>query len=219
MISLTYFSHPALRHGLCRAIAGGLPLVLVVLGGLPRTAHAAPTYPAPIVVGDSTAHAWGITTHFAQTTPCRVEITLNQAVFMAHIPEMIQAGIFNAQVTPALQQQAPHYLMNTLQTDVTPGFVHTLFTQRNAPASCHFAWSYTAPDGTAHPMLGFDMTRQAHDRIDWDHLRFGDLVMMGVKPTMDREFDVLVNEETMDVTIALSKNQDEADLPPPTGSK
>ncbi|MCE2576003.1 hypothetical protein [Komagataeibacter sp. FNDCR2] len=211
------FPLPPSRPILRRAIPGGVLALCLALAGLPRATHAAPAYPAPIMGSETTAHAWGIDTRFARTTPCRVEITLNQTIFLAHMPEMIRAGIFNAQVTPALQQQAPHYLMNTLQTDVTPGFVHTLFTQRNAPASCHFAWSYTAPDGATHPMLGFDMTRQAHDRIDWTRLRFGDMLPMAGNLTVDREFDVLVNQETVDVSIALSRSQDQTDLPPPTG--
>ncbi|GAB6967628.1 hypothetical protein JCM25156A_16650 [Komagataeibacter kakiaceti JCM 25156] len=217
MSSLTHSLFTQSRPVIRRAISGGVLALCLALTGLPRAAHAAPAYPAPIVGGETTAHAWGIDTRFARTAPCRVDITLNQTIFLAHVPEMIQAGIFNAQVTPALQQQAPHYLMNTLQTDVTPGFVHTLFTQRNAPAGCHFAWSYVTPDGATHPMLGFDMTRQAHDRIDWDHLPFGGMAAMTTSLTMDREFDVLVNQETVDVTIALSKSQNQADLPPPTG--
>ena len=192
-----------------------LALCLAAYGLIPGMAHAgAAPYPTPLTDARSTAHAWGIETRIASTTPCRVEITMNQPVFMSHVPEMVQAGLFNAQVTPALQQQAPHYLMNTVQTDVTPGFVHALFTQRGAPARCHFAWSYIAPDGTSHPMLGFDLTRQAHDRMDWNHMRFGDMTGIVQNPMVDPLFDALVNQETVDVTIALARSRN-ADLPPP----
>ncbi|WP_227001083.1 hypothetical protein [Komagataeibacter diospyri] len=197
--------------------AAALAVGLILPGGMDATAHAASlTYPAPIMGTETTAHAWGIETRFAQTTPCVVEMTINQTTFIAHMPEMIQAGLFNTQVTPTLQRQAPHYLMNTLQMDVTPGFVHTLFTQRGAPARCHFAWSYIAPNGTPHPMVNFDVTRQAHDRIDWAHLRFGDMMTMAQNPVVDRQFDAQVNQETIDVTIALSRSGISADLPLPT---
>ncbi|MCE2565651.1 hypothetical protein [Komagataeibacter sp. FNDCF1] len=192
-----------------------LALCLSTYALMPGMAHAAGApYPTPITDVHSTAHAWGIETRIASTTPCRVEITMNQSVFMTHVPEMVQAGLFNAQVTPALQRQAPHYLMNTVQTDATPGFVHALFTQRGAPARCHFAWSYIAPDGTSRPMLGFDFTRQAHDRMDWDHLRFGDMTGLVQNLVVNPLFDAQVNQETVDVTIALARRQD-ADLPPP----
>ncbi|MGS0646975.1 hypothetical protein ACU81Q_05010 [Komagataeibacter melomenusus] len=183
---------------------------------LPVQGHAAPAYPAPIMGPQSTAHAWGIDTRFARSMPCRVEMSINQATFLAHMPEMVQAGLFNTQVTPALQKQIPHYLMNTVQVDVTPGFVHTLFTQRGAPASCHFDWFYTAPDGTRHPMVGFDMTRAADARIDWAHLRFGDMAAATRNPVIDPRFDALVNQETVDVTIALGRATPETDLPPPS---
>ncbi|AHI26768.1 hypothetical protein H845_2860 [Komagataeibacter xylinus E25] len=216
--SLTYPTIPERpatpRPGLHAAI---LALGLILRGGMGVTAHAASvTYPAPIMGTETTAHAWGIETRFAQTTPCMVEMTINQTTFMAHMPEMIQAGLFNTLVTPALRQQAPHYLMNTVQMDVTPGFVHTLFSQRGAPARCHFAWSYIAPNGTRHPMVNFDVTHQAHDRTDWAHLRFGDMMTMAQNPVVDREFDAQVNQETIDVTIALSRSGISADLPPPT---
>ncbi|MGY6768112.1 hypothetical protein [Komagataeibacter sp. NFXK3] len=184
----------------------------------PAPGHAAPAYPAPIMGPQTTAHAWGIETRFAQSTPCRVEMSINQTTFLAHMPEMIQAGLFNTQVTPALQKQIPHYLMNTLQIDVTPGFVHALFTQRGAPASCHFDWFYTAPDGTRHPMVGFDMTRAADARIDWAHLRFGDMAAATRNPVIDPRFDALVNQETVDVTIALGRATPETDLPPPSNA-
>ena len=200
----------------------GVALCLVLLGGTSAAHAASAPYPAPIMGTETTAHAWGIETRFARTAPCQVDMTINQSIFMAHVPEMIQAGLFNTQVTPALQKQAPHYLMNTLQMDVTPGFVHTLFTQRGAPARCHFAWSYTAPDGTRHPMVDFDVTRQAQDRVDWAHLRFGDMMTVAQNPVVDRAFDAQVNQETIDVTIALAKNGDMSDLPTPasaTGSR
>ena len=195
-----------------------LALLCLTLPGLSAaTAHAAsaPSFPARLTDGHSTAHAWGVETRIASTAPCRVEMSVDQATFMAHVPEMVQAGLFNTQVTPALQKQAPHYLMNTVQTDVTPGFVHALFSQRGAPARCHFTWSYIAPDGVAHPMLGFDFTRQAHERIDWNHLRFGDLAPTMQNAVADPVFDALVNQETVDVTIALARGHDPADLPPP----
>lgn len=210
----TFPAFPALFHGALY----GAALCLALPGGTGVAHAASTTYPAPIMGTETTAHAWGIDTRFAQTVPCQVEMTINQSVFMAHMPEMIQAGLFNTQVTPALQKQAPRYLMNTLQMDVTPGFVHTLFTQRGAPARCHFAWFYTAPDGTRHPMVSFDMTRQAHDRIDWAHLRFGDMLTAAQNPVVDREFDVQVNQETIDVTIALSRNGEMPDLPTPTSA-
>lgn len=157
----------------------------------------------------------GIETRIASTTPCQVEMTVNQTIFMAHVPEMVQAGLLNTLVTPALQKQAPHYLMNTVQTDVTPGFVHALFTQNGAPARCHFAWSYIAPDGLPHSMLGFDFTRAAHDHINWDHLRFGDMIPTAQNTVVDPQFDTLVNQETVDVTIALARDHAPGDLPPP----
>lgn len=200
-----------------RATWGAALTVCLAFASQTSSTQAAPAYPAPIVGKETTAHAWGVETRFTQSTPCQVDITLNQTVFLAHMPEMIRQGIFNSQVTPALQQQAPHYLMNTFQTDTTPGFVHTLFTQSGAPARCRFAWSYIAPDGTRHPMLAFDMTRQAHDRIDWNHPRFGEMAAAAQNPWVDREFDTVVNQETLDVTIALAKNHDSsADLPPPS---
>ncbi|WP_228391377.1 hypothetical protein [Komagataeibacter medellinensis] len=206
-------SDPAPRsHAMVLAL-----LCLAVPGLMAATAHAAgtPSYPTPLTDAHSTAHAWGIETRIASTTPCQVEMTVNQTIFMAHVPEMVQAGLLNTLVTPALQKQAPHYLMNTVQTDVTPGFVHALFTQNGAPARCHFAWSYIAPDGLPHSMLGFDFTRAAHDHIDWDHLRFGDMVPTAQNTVVDPQFDTLVNQETVDVTIALARDHAPGDLPPP----
>ncbi|WP_244192218.1 hypothetical protein ACM0P6_11125 [Komagataeibacter sucrofermentans] len=209
---------PSLPQRLRRLLQGAGACLAVTL--LPAPGHAAPAYPAAIMGPQTTAHAWGIETRFAQSTPCRVDMTINQTIFMAHMPEMIQAGLFNTQVTPALQKQIPHYLMNTLQIDVTPGFVHALFTQRGAPAGCHFDWFYIAPDGTRHPMVGFDMTRAADARIDWAHLRFGDMAAATRNPVIDPRFDALVNQETVDVTIALGQNQNaaESELPPPSNA-
>lgn len=195
-----------------------LALCLALPGGIwAATAHAAGTasYPAPLTDARSTAHAWGVETRITSAVPCRVAFGINQTTFMAHVPEMVRAGLFSTQVTPALRQAAPHYLMNAVQTDVTPGFVHALFTQRGAPARCHFTWSYTAPDGRSHPMLDFDFTRQAHDRIDWTHMELGAMTSDMQNPVVDPIFDALVNQETVDVTIALAHGPDPADLPPP----
>ncbi|MCJ8355614.1 hypothetical protein K1W68_16770, partial [Novacetimonas hansenii] len=92
-----------------RATWGAALAVCLAFASQTTSTQAAPTYPAPIVGKETTAHAWGVETRFTQSTPCQVDITLNQTVFLAHMPEMIHQGIFNSQVTPALQQQAPHY--------------------------------------------------------------------------------------------------------------
>ncbi|MDT8870689.1 hypothetical protein RAA17_04795 [Komagataeibacter rhaeticus] len=62
-------------------------------------------------------------------------------------------------------------------------------------------------------MLDFDFTRQAHDRIDWTHMELGAMTSDMQNPVVDPIFDALVNQETVDVTIALAHGPDPADLP------
>lgn len=172
-------------------------------------AHAAP-YPAPILPPNSMAQAWGVTARIEHVRQgCTVHATIDQARFIAQMPRMISAGIFSTRLTPELIRSTPHYLMNTLQTDVSPGFVHALFTQAGAPASCRFVWDYISADPsgamTSHPMLSFEFTRAAHDHIDWPNLKFGDMVSSEQAVAADRIFDAQVNQETLDITMALAR--------------
>lgn len=181
-------------------------------------AHAA-TYPAPLLPPNSTAQAWGVNARIEHTAhDCTVHATIDQQRFTAQMPQMIAAGIFSARLTPDLIRSTPHYLMNTLQTDISPGFVHALFTQTNAPARCHFIWDYVAPGPSgapvSHPMLSFDVTHATHDRIDWPHLKFGDMAGHEDAVSVDHIFDAQVNQETLDITMALAHDGTDMDAPP-----
>ncbi|PYD64401.1 hypothetical protein CFR72_02490 [Gluconacetobacter entanii] len=181
-------------------------------------AHAA-TYPAALLPPNSTAQAWGVSARIDHAAhDCTVHATIDQARFTTQMPQMIAAGIFSARLTPDLIRSTPHYLMNTLQTDISPGFVHALFTQTGAPARCRFTWDYVAPGPSgaliSHPMLSFDVTRATHDRIDWPHLKFGDMADHEDAVSVDRIFDAQVNQETLDITMALAHDGTDTDAPP-----
>lgn len=175
-------------------------------------AHAA-RYPAALLPPNSTAQAWGVSARIDTTGHgCIVHATIDQARFITQMPQMIAAGIFSARLTPDLINRTPHYLMNTLQTDISPGFVHALFMQAGAPARCRFTWDYVAPGPSggqaSHRMLSFEFTRPAHDRIDWPRIKFGDIVASEDVVSTDPIFDAQVNQETLDITMALAQHDD-----------
>ncbi|EFG85671.1 hypothetical protein GHA01_02670 [Novacetimonas hansenii] len=183
----------------------GLAASMFLVTGM---AHAAP-YPAALLPPNSTAQAWGVSARIDTTGHgCIVQATIDQTRFITQMPQMIAAGIFSTRLTSDLIQQTPHYLMNVLQTDISPGFVHALFMQAGAPARCRFTWDYVAPGPSgglvSHPMVSFEFTRPAHDRINWPQIRFGDMIASEDAVRTDPLFDAQVNEETLDITIALA---------------